>query len=80
MLREDCVKLRYVHLHNGDDVSDVKTSKMIWTMGKVSTGSVFDGGGGDLVLDRDILKRGLCRITYEYPHIVIGSGRQQRFN
>ena len=48
-----------VHLHNGD----VKTAKMIWTMGKVPTGSVFDGGG-DLVLDRqgDILKRGICSV------------------
>ena len=48
-----------VHLNNGD----VKTSKMIWTMGKVPTRSVFDGGGG-LVLDRqgDILKRGICSV------------------
>ena len=30
-----------VQLHNGD----VKTAKMIWTMGKVPAGSVFDGGG-----------------------------------
>ena len=49
-----------VQLYNdGDDVPDVKTAKMIWTMGKIATGSVFDGGGGDLVLDRDMLKRGL---------------------
>ena len=48
-----------VQLYNGDDLPDVKTAKMIWTMGKVATGSVFDGGGGDLVLDRDMLKRGL---------------------
>ena len=48
-----------VQLLNGD----VKTAKMIWTMGKVPTGSVFDGGGG-LVLDRqgDILKRGICSV------------------
>ena len=30
-----------VQLHNGD----VKTAKRIWTMGKIPTGSVFDGGG-----------------------------------
>ena len=36
---------------DGDDVSDVKTAKMIWTMRKEPTGSVFDGGGY-LVLDR----------------------------
>ena len=48
-----------VQLLNGD----MKTAKMIWTMGKVPTGSVFDGGGG-LVLDRqgDILKRGICSV------------------
>ena len=48
-----------VQLHNGE----VKTPKMIWTMGKVPTGSVFDGGG-DLVLDRqgDTLKRGICSV------------------
>ena len=51
-----------VQLYNdGDDVTDVKTAKMIWTMGKVATGSVFDGGG-DLVLDRDMLKRGLISV------------------
>ena len=39
----------------------MKTAKMIWTMGKIATGSVFDGGG-DLVLDRDMLKGGLISV------------------